>query len=109
MITVANRIPVKPEAAEVFEETFRKRLGSVDSFEGFIAFQLLRPKKPDDPYVVLTFWEQESHFRAWTLSDDFREQHRGSRETAEAVFSGPIKIEIHDVVQESGATLSAAN
>jgi len=105
MITVANRIPVKPEAAKDFEETFRKRLGHVDNFEGFVAFRLLRPSKPEDPYVVLTFWEKEENFRAWTQSDDFKEQHKGSRETAEAVFSGPVKIEIHEVVQESGASL----
>lgn len=103
MITVANRIPVKPEATTTFEEAFHKRMGSVDSFEGFVAFRLLRPSKPEDPYVVLTFWETEEHFRAWTQSEDFKEQHRGSRETAKDVFSGPVKIEIHEVIQESGA------
>lgn len=105
MITVCNRIPVKPEAAQTFEETFAKRMGSVDNFEGFVAFRLLRPSKPEDPYVVLTFWEEESHFRAWTQSEDFKEQHRGSRETAKAVFSGPAKVEIHEIIQESGAKL----
>lgn len=104
MITVANRIPVKPEAAEAFEETFQKRLGGVDRFDGFIAFQLLRPHKPDDPYVVLTFWDKEESFRAWTTSEDFKQQHRGSRELAKTVFSGPVKIEIHDVIQEAGNT-----
>ena len=104
MITVANRIPVKPEAAEAFEETFRTRLGGVDDFDGFIAFQLLRPSKPEDPYVIFTFWDKVESFRAWTASDDFKEQHRNSREVAKAVFSGPIKIEIHEVVQESGTS-----
>ena len=106
MITVSNRIPVKPEAASTFEEAFQKRMGNVDKFDGFVAFRLLRPSKPEDPYVVLTFWEEESHFRAWTQSDDFKEQHRGSRETAKDVFSGPVKLEIHEVVQESGASFS---
>jgi heme-degrading monooxygenase HmoA len=106
MITVANRIPVKPEMAEAFEETFRNRDTNVDKYEGFVALQLLRPSKPEDPYVIFTFWEKEENFRAWTQSDDFKEQHRGARETAKAVFSGPIKIELHEVVQLAGSTFS---
>ena len=36
----------------------------VDGMAGFISFQLLRPKKANDPYVVMTFWESEAHFKA---------------------------------------------
>ena len=36
----------------------------VDGMAGFISFQLLRPKKVNDPYVVMTFWESEAHFKA---------------------------------------------
>ena len=50
---------MKPEAASTFEEAFQKRMGNVDKFDGFVAFRLLRPSKPEDPYVALTFWEEE--------------------------------------------------
>ena len=109
MITVANRIPVKPEFAEKFEEAFQKRLGLVDDMPGFVAYRLLRPSKEDDPYVVLTFWESEKHFRDWTQSDNFREQHKKNRMLGDDAFAGPVKLEVHEVVQQSGAKFEACS
>ncbi|MCA9778764.1 MAG: antibiotic biosynthesis monooxygenase [Candidatus Eremiobacteraeota bacterium] len=103
MITVANRIPVKPEYHDKFEEAFQKRLGLVDDMPGFVAYRLLRPSKEEDPYVVLTFWESEDHFRQWTQSENFREQHKKDRMLADDAFAGKVNLEIHEVVQESGA------
>lgn len=57
MIVTCNRIPVKPEYAAAFEERFADRSTLVDGMKGFISFQLLRPTKAEDPYVVMTFWE----------------------------------------------------
>ena len=108
MITVANRIPVKPEFAEKFEEAFQKRLGLVDEMPGFVAYKLLRPGKEEDPYVVLTFWESEEKFRAWTQSENLREQHKKDRMLSDEAFSGKVKLEIHQVVQESGAPFETA-
>jgi len=36
MITVANRIYVKPEYSDAFERVFRERAGLVDKMPGFI-------------------------------------------------------------------------
>jgi heme-degrading monooxygenase HmoA len=105
MITVSNRIPVNPEHAEAFEKRFSERLGLVDKMDGFIAYRLLRPTQEDNPYVVLTFWENEEKFRAWTNSDNFKEQHKKDRTLGPEAFAGPVKLEIHEVVQESGAAL----
>jgi heme-degrading monooxygenase HmoA len=102
MITVSNRIPVRPEFAEAFENRFRERLGLVDQMPGFLAYRLLRPSKPEHPYVVLTFWESEEHFRAWTSSAEFREQHKQERTLGPEAFAGPVQLEVHQVVQESG-------
>jgi heme-degrading monooxygenase HmoA len=106
MITVANRIPVKPEFAKKFEEAFQKRLGLVDKTPGFLAYKLLRPSKDGDPYVVLTFWETQEQFRAWTQSENFREQHKKNRMLGDDAFAGPVNLEIHEVVQESGAVFA---
>lgn len=102
MITVCNRIPVHPDHAQAFEARFRERAGLVDKMPGFVAFRLLRPSKPEHPYVVLTFWESEEDFRAWTGSEQFREQHRAERALSGEAFTGPVQIELHEVVQESG-------
>lgn len=58
MFVVMNRIPVKPEYAERFEERFRNRAGEVDKMAGFVRNQVLRPAKPDQPYIVLTMWQR---------------------------------------------------
>jgi len=52
-----NRIPVRPEYREAFEEAFRQRARLVDRAPGFLRNLVLRPKNPEDPYIVLTFWE----------------------------------------------------
>ena len=70
MITVANRIYVRPEYAEAFEQRFRERAGLVDQMPGFISNQVLRPVNEGDPYVVFTLWKSRSDFLNWVRSDD---------------------------------------
>jgi len=101
MITVANRIFVAPEYAEAFEERFRNRAGQVDTMPGFIMNQVLRPVNPGDPYVVLTFWETRAHFEAWVGSDAFRQGHARSGTLPGEAFTGPNKLEVHEVIQDS--------
>ena len=105
MIVVSNRIPVRPDHADAFEKKFSERLGLVDKMQGFIAYRLLRPTADGAPYVVLTFWESEETFRAWTSSKEFREQHTKDRTLGPEAFTGPVQLEIHEVAQESGAKL----
>jgi heme-degrading monooxygenase HmoA len=66
-----NRIPVRPEYHEAFEEAFRQRARLVDQAPGFLRNLVLRPKNPEDPYIVLTFWESEAAFLAWMESPAF--------------------------------------
>ncbi len=56
MITVANRIYVKPEYGEAFEKVFRERAKLVDEMPGFVSNQVLRPVNDGEPYVVFTIW-----------------------------------------------------
>ncbi|MBS2040977.1 antibiotic biosynthesis monooxygenase [bacterium] len=105
MITVSNRILVRPEFSQAFESRFQERLGLVDSMPGFLAYRLLRPTKPDQPYVVMTFWESETHFRGWTSSPEFKEQHKRERTLPPEALIGPPQIEVHEVAQESGMVL----
>ncbi len=62
MITVANRLYVKPEYADAFEKVFRERAGLVDKMDGFISNQVLRPVNEGDPYVVFTIWNSRQDF-----------------------------------------------
>lgn len=108
MIVTCNRIPVSPEHAEAFEERFADRASLVDGMDGFISFQLLRPKKDGDPYVVMTFWESEAHFKAWTESDEFKEGHARSGSLPPETFTGRPTLEMFEVIQRT-ANVERAN
>ena len=101
MIITCNRIPVNPEHAAAFEERFANRANLVDGMPGFISYQLLRPKTEGDPYVVMTFWESEEHFKAWTESPSFREGHARSGSLPPQTFMGHPKLEIFEVIQST--------
>ena len=99
MIVVQNRVPVAEGHEEGFIERFRTRRGLVDGQPGFIRNMVLRPVK-GECFIVLTFWETEEQFRAWTESDAFKEAH--SRVPPEGMFKGHAELEIHEVALDTG-------
>ncbi|PID84769.1 MAG: antibiotic biosynthesis monooxygenase [Chloroflexi bacterium] len=103
MIVVMNRIQVNPEYREVFETNFSDRAALVDGMDGFVAFRLLRSAKPEDPYIVMTFWETEEHFKAWTKSDSFKKGHVHSAKLPKEALLGHPKLEVMEIIQESVA------
>jgi len=100
MFVVMNRIPVNPEHGDAFETRFNDRASLVDNMDGFVAFQLLRPNNPDDPYVVMTTWESEAHFKAWTDSPEFKEGHARSGTLPPQTFLGHPKLETFDIINQ---------
>lgn len=98
MIVVSNRINVAEGHEKEFEDRFKGRAGLVDKMPGFVRLEILRPIK-SDYYVVLTHWEDEASFRAWTESPEFQEAHR-NRPRAE-IFAGPNVFEMHEVIQRA--------
>lgn len=103
MISVMNRIPVNPDYAQDFEQRFSDRAALVDGMDGFVAFRLLRPSKPTDPYIVMTFWETKAHFEAWTRSAEFKEGHARAGRLPHDAFLGHPKIEVMEIIQEAEA------
>lgn len=101
MITVANRIYVKPEYADAFEQRFRERAGLVDKMPGFISNQVLRPVNDGDPYVVFTLWNRREDFLNWVRSDEFVKGHAQSGTLPKDAFPKPNVLEMHEVVQDS--------
>ena len=101
MITVANRIYVHSDYAEQFEERFRQRAHLVDGMQGFQANLVLRPLKDGDPHVVLTFWDSQKDFEAWTSSDAFRQGHARSGSLPAEAFTAPSVLEVHEVFLDS--------
>ena len=98
MIVVQNRIPVAEGHEEAFLERFRTRKGLVDGQPGFIRNMILRPLK-SEYFIVLTFWENEAAFKAWTESDAFKEAH--SRVPPKEMFKGRAELEMHEVALDT--------
>ncbi len=96
MFVVANRVPVKNDWKEEFENRFRHRAGQIERQPGFVRMQVLRPVDVDSPYVVLTTWESETAFREWVGSDDFKAAHADPM-PGEA-FDGEGRLEQHEVI-----------
>ena len=101
MITVANRIYVKPEYGEAFEQRFRERAGLVDQMPGFVSNQILRPVNEGDPYVVFTIWNSRQDFLNWVRSDAFVKGHAQSGSLPKDAFSQSNVLEMHEVIQDS--------
>jgi heme-degrading monooxygenase HmoA len=59
-----------------FEELFATRARAIDRMPGFIDMEVLKPAKPEDPYLVVSHWESEEQFKAWTNSPEFIEGHK---------------------------------
>lgn len=96
MYSVANRVWVKPEWFDEFENRFRNRAGQIDKQPGFIRMQILKPATDDTPFVVLTTWENKEAFLTWTRSEDFRIAHQNPM--PKDAFAGEGKLEQHDIV-----------
>ncbi|VAX01979.1 hypothetical protein MNBD_GAMMA22-2589 [hydrothermal vent metagenome] len=73
---VANRVFVKQEYCQEFEQRFRDRSGQIDKQPGFIRMEVLKPKSENTPYVILTLWHDEQAFNNWVGSDDFKMAHQ---------------------------------
>jgi heme oxygenase (mycobilin-producing) len=101
MITVANRLYVKPEYADAFEGVFRERAGLVDKMEGFISNQILHPVNDGDPYVVFTTWNSRSDFLNWVRSDAFVKGHAQSGTLPKDAYFKTNVLELHEVLQDS--------
>lgn len=103
MIAVMNRIPVNPEYAEAFEERFSDRAALVDGMEGFVSFRLLRPTEEGDPYIVMTLWQSQADFEAWTESDEFKKGHAMAGRLPREAFLGHPKVEVMEIIQKAQA------
>mmetsp|Transcript_13916 Transcript_13916/g.18191 ORF Transcript_13916/g.18191 Transcript_13916/m.18191 type:complete len:246 (-) Transcript_13916:1197-1934(-) len=114
-VCVTNSIPVKEAFEEEFEDRFSKRVHLVDQSPGFLKNEVHRPrpvkfnhksgKWEDDKtqtgyYQVKTWWRSMEDFENWTRSKSFAKAH--SKPKME-MFSGPSKIEVHEVFLSTGS------
>jgi len=73
---VANRVFVKQQYTEEFEQRFKNRAGQINQQPGFVLMEILKPQSEETPYVVLTHWQSEQAFQNWVGSEDFKLAHQ---------------------------------
>ena len=73
---VANRVFVKQDFSQEFEQRFKNRAGQINQQPGFVLMEVLKPRSEGTPYVVLTHWESEHAFENWVGSEDFKKAHQ---------------------------------
>lgn len=70
-----NTIHCQPHYVERFECLFCSRVRAIDGMPGFLGMQVLKPGSPEEPYLVVSFWESEQKFEAWVGSEEFHAGH----------------------------------
>ena len=96
MFVVTNRVFVHPDWHTEFENRLQKRSGQIDKQRGFKRMQILKPQSNDAPYIVYTEWQDESAFKNWVGSDDFKLAHQNPM--PEEAFTKKGTLEQHTVI-----------
>ncbi|KOX23537.1 antibiotic biosynthesis monooxygenase [Saccharothrix sp. NRRL B-16348] len=83
---------VPAERAEEFEAHFRSNMRAyLPGVPGLRRSTLLRPTRPDQPYVSVNEFDTEDDFRAWVASDSFKEAHRRNSGIARHVTGNAVE------------------
>jgi heme-degrading monooxygenase HmoA len=70
-----NYIYCQPHYQDRFEQLFASRVRAIDRMPGFLFMEVLKPHKEGE-YLIMSHWENEKYFRAWTRSPEFLEGHQ---------------------------------
>jgi heme-degrading monooxygenase HmoA len=76
---VINAITVPAAHADELAKRFAGRAGMVESADGFVRFELLRPADEREQWLVMTTWRDKAAFEAWRSSASFGHAHAGDR------------------------------
>ena len=72
-----NAITVPAGSGDELARRFAARAGAVDSQDGFLGFELLRPTDDRTTWLVVTRWRDTAAFDAWVSSSAFGRGHQG--------------------------------
>ncbi|AVP35885.1 antibiotic biosynthesis monooxygenase [Staphylococcus felis] len=75
---VLNYIKVLDDQTDVFESNFLNKDSHIKQLDGFVALRILRPKHPDNYYLIITLWESEAHFKMWCQSKQYQDSYRNT-------------------------------
>ncbi len=94
-VVKVNAITVPRDLGDEVATRFAARAGAVDGMSGFQGFELLRPTDDRETWLVITRWDDEESFTAWTQSAQFRDGHKAALAAGgEAPAPLPISAEL---------------
>ncbi len=89
MFVAINYISCNADYRNRFEELFGTRAGAIDKMPGFRNMEVLKPNDAKGEYLIVSHWDNEEQFQAWTKSPAFIEGHkRGFADLAKAKEEG---------------------
>ena len=88
---VANRVFLKQQYSQEFEQRFKNRASQINKQSGFELMEVLKPQSENTPYVVLTHWENEQVFQDWIGSEDFKVAHQNPMDKNAFLDGGGIE------------------
>ena len=91
MFIAMNRFLIKSGKEELFEEIWKSRETHLDTFPGFLKFNLLKGITKDDVtlYASHTEWVSKFHFDNWIKSEAFRKAHKGAHANNDLYIGHP--------------------
>lgn len=72
---VASELEVPASGVAALERAFRNRLGEVEKHPGFQRLEVWRDHQRPGAYLMVTWWENETDFRAYMRSTAHRTSH----------------------------------
>ena len=87
-----NAITVPADSGDELARRFASRAGAVDGQPGFEGFELLKPTDDRNTWLVVTRWQDEESFQAWTSSPAFGHGHRSAAERAGGEAPKPVAV-----------------
>ena len=89
MYVSLSRLRVPAERAPELVEAFRRRLGAVDSHEGFVDLQVWQSDRDEGELVMVSRWRDRDCFKDYMRSAD----HERSHERIDPGLDDAIRLE----------------
>ncbi len=77
MFVASSRFVVRNGMEAEVRLAFLSRPRLVDNAPGFQRMEVLQPVDKPDEFWLMTWWTDETSFRDWHKSQDYRESHAG--------------------------------
>lgn len=74
---VCSRFVVANGMQEAVAAAFRIRPHEVDSVDGFIRMEVLRPSDHPEEFWLMTWWRDSDAYHVWHRSHAYRDSHKG--------------------------------